>query len=49
MTLTPALSQGRGRKSRGRPSRSAGFTWIELMFVVAVIAIPALCRLPGMK
>ena len=31
------------------PRASAGFTWIELMFVVAVIAILALMAIPGMQ
>lgn len=31
------------------PRRSAGFTWIELMFVVAVIAILALMAVPGLQ
>ena len=31
------------------PKRAAGFTWIELMFVVAVIAIISLMAIPGLQ
>ena len=34
---------------RSVPRRAAGFTWIELMFVVGVIALLSLMAIPGMQ
>lgn len=47
--LTPAAGAGRRRIIASMRKASAGFTWIELLFVLAVFAILMAMAIPGLR